>query len=87
MTFPTLRIMELSGTTDTPTGIARILGGLIEHSETWGKIWFGLVFWGSVLFAASTRIWPHTNDILLLAASLIIGLTAGIYAHIRGYWL
>ena len=78
--------MEFQDTT-APTGLARILGGLIQHSETWGKIWFGLVFWGSVLFAISTRIWSDTNDMVLLAASLIIGLTAGIYAHIRGYWL
>ncbi|MEC7878774.1 MAG: hypothetical protein VYE07_00970, partial [Actinomycetota bacterium] len=70
--------MEFQDTT-APTGLARILGGLIQHSETWGKIWFGLVFWGSVLFAISTRIWPDTNDMVLLAASLIIGLTAGIY--------
>ena len=79
--------MEFRDTTAAPTGLARILGGLIQHSETWGKIWFGLIFWGSVLFAASTRIWPDTNDIILLSASLIIGLAAGIYAHIRGYWL
>ena len=79
--------MEFRDTTAAPTGLARILGGLIQHSETWGKIWFGLIFWGSVFFAVSTRIWPDTNDIILLSASLIIGLAAGIYAHIRGYWL
>ena len=79
--------MEFQDTTAAPTGLARIIGVLIQHSETWGKIWFGLIFWGSVFFAVSTRFWPDTNDIILLSASLIIGLTAGIYAHIRGYWL
>ncbi len=79
--------MEFRDTAVTPTGLARILGGLIQHSETWGKVWFGLIFWGSVLFATSTQIWPGTNDIVLLCASLFIGLSAGLYAHIRGFWL
>ena len=70
-----------------PTGLARVVGGLIQHSETWGSIWFGLIFWGSVLFAIAQRIWPDTSDVGLLAASLAIGLLSGIAAHVRGYWL
>tara|TARA_B100000686_G_scaffold353219_1_gene457933 strand:- start:1491 stop:1730 length:240 start_codon:yes stop_codon:yes gene_type:complete len=71
----------------TPTGIARVIGGLIAHSEAWGKIWFGLFFWGAVLFAISQRVWPDTNNTALLAGSLLIGLASGVAAHIRGYWL
>ncbi len=70
-----------------PTGIGRLLGGLIQHSENWGKVWFGLIFWGSALFAISSKIWPDTSNIVLLSGSLVIGLFAGIGAHIRGYWL
>ena len=40
--------MEQQTTAAAPTALARMIGGLIQHSETWGKVWFGLVFWGSV---------------------------------------
>lgn len=79
--------MEGQQATNTPTGLARIIGDLIEHSEKWGKIWFGLIFWSSVLFAAGQRIWPDTSNVILLCVSLVVGLTGGVFAHIRGYWL
>ncbi|HJM97561.1 MAG TPA: hypothetical protein QF776_05250 [Acidimicrobiales bacterium] len=79
--------MEQQNTQTPPTGLARITGDLIQHSETWGKIWFGLVFWGCVLFAISQRIWPNANNAVLLIASFAIGLASGFAAHIRGYWL
>ena len=71
----------------SPKGMEGIIAGLVEHSQTWGKVWFGLIFWGCVLFALSKKVWPEANSALLLAISLIFGLTSGIYAHIRGYWL
>ena len=70
-----------------PSGLVRAIGGLIGHSETWGKIWFGLIFWGSVLFAIAQRVWPDTSDVALLVGSLAVGLAAGVAAHVRGYWL
>lgn len=65
----------------------RLVTAVIEHSETWGKVWFGLIFWGSVLFAVARRVWPDTATLPLLAGSLAVGLAAGTAAHIRGYWL
>ena len=79
--------MDIQDQASSPKGMARIIGGLVEHSQTWGKVWFGLIFWGCVLFALSQKIWPEANSALLLAISLILGLTSGIYAHNRGYWL
>lgn len=70
-----------------PSGLARVVGGLIQHSESWGKVWFGLIFWGSVLFVVAQRLWPDTNDVALLVGSLAIGLAGGVAAHVRGYWL
>ena len=64
-----------------------MLGTLIRHSERWGKVWFGLVFWGSVLFATAREIWPDAAVAPLLLAALAIGLSAGIGAHRRGYWV
>lgn len=70
-----------------PGVVERVLVAAIEHSENWGKVWFGLIFWGSVLFAVAQRIWPDGNGVVMLGASLAIGLATGIAAHVRGYWL
>ncbi len=74
-------------TVTEPTGAVRVLVAAIEHSETWGKVWFGLIFWGSVLFAVARRVWPDTDSLPLLVGALAIGLGAGVAAHLRGYWL
>ena len=79
--------MDTQNQTPSPQGAARIIGGLVQHAQIWGKVWFGLIFWGCVLYAVSQRIWPEANNALLLLCCLILGLTSGIYAHIRGYWL
>ena len=79
--------MDTQNQVPSPRGAARIIGGLIQHSQTWGKIWFGLIFWGCVLYAVAQRIWPEANNALLFAIAMIIGLVSGIYAHIRGYWI
>ena len=79
--------MDTQNQTPSPKGAARIIGGLNQHSQTWGKIWFGLIFWGCVLYAVAQRIWPEANNALLFAIAMIIGLVSGIYAHIRGYWI
>lgn len=79
--------MDTQNQVPSPKGAARIIGGLIQHSQTWGKIWFGLIFWGCVLYAVAQRIWPEANNALLFAIAMIVGLVSGIYAHIRGYWI
>ena len=79
--------MDTQNQTTSPKGVARVIGVIVQHDQTWGKVWFGLIFWGCVLYAVSQRIWPETNNALLLTVSMVLGLTSGIYAHIRGYWL
>ena len=70
-----------------PSGITRAVTALIQHSERWGKLWFGLLFWGSVLFAAAQRVWPEGSGAALAIASFGIGLAIGAVAHARGKWL
>ena len=79
--------MDSQNQASPPQGAARIIGGLVQHAQTWGKIWFGLIFWGCVLYAVLQRIWPEANNALLLVISLVLGISGGIYAHIRGFWL
>ena len=80
-------MMGQHNTPSPPTGLSRVIGSLIQYSEVWGKVWFGLVFWGCVLFAVSQRVWAHANNTILLIVSLLIGLSSGLIAHLRGQWL
>ena len=64
-----------------------MLTALIRHSDRRGKVWFGVVFWGSVMFATAREIWPDASAAPLLVAALAIGLIAGLGADRRGYWV
>lgn len=33
----------------------------IEHSENWGKVWFGLIFIGSILNATAVKFFPDST--------------------------
>lgn len=68
-------------------GTRRVLDATLLHADEWGKVWFGLIFWGSVLFATAQRIWPDGAAAPQLLGALTIGGLAGIGARRRGYWL
>ena len=67
--------------------IARWLEASVEHSETWGMVWFGLLFWGSVINAAALRFLPDTDTWIVGWASYATGLAVGALARARGGWL
>ena len=68
-------------------GASRALAAVLRHVDDWGRAWFGLIFWGSVLFATARRLWPDASELPLGAGSLLLGLGAGLVARRRGYWL
>ena len=35
--------------------VNRWLEALIMHSENWGMVWFGLIFWGSIINAVAAK--------------------------------
>ena len=59
----------------------------LRHADEWGMVWFGLVFWGSVLFATAQRVWPDGDATLQLIVAGSIGAAGGLAARRRGYWL
>ena len=59
----------------------------VRHADEWGKVWFGLIFWGSVLFATAQHLWPEGNATLHAAIAGVMGVTGGLAARRRGYWL
>jgi len=70
-----------------PAGVVRALTGVIGHSQRWGMVWFGVVFWGSVLNAIGTEVWPDADSLAIGAAAAAIGLVGGVLAKVRGRWI
>lgn len=71
----------------TPGGVARALTAVIEHTQTWGMVWFGLIFWGNVLNAIGTEVWPDADSLVVAAGAAVVGLATGVVAKVRGRWI
>lgn len=70
-----------------PGAVARALTAVIEHTQTWGMVWFGLIFWGNVLNAIGTEVWPDADSLVVAAGAAVVGLAAGVLAKVRGRWI
>ena len=51
------------------------------------KIWFGLIFVGSILNAVSQELVILNEVPYLSSISFLLGFVIGLVAHIRGKWL
>ena len=67
--------------------LTRWIGAAIDHSQSWGMLWFGLVFWGSVINAIALQVLPTAAPALVAWASYATGLAIGAFAKARGGWL
>ena len=56
---------------------------ILDHN----KIWFGLIFIGSVLNAVSQELVVLNRVPYLSLISFLTGFVIGLVAHIRGKWL
>ena len=70
-----------------PQRAERAIAAAIQHSNTWGPVWFGLIFVGSVLNAVGRDLLPDVPSLTLAAMSGAVGLGAGLIAKQRGVWL
>ena len=59
----------------------------LETILSYNKIWFGLIFIGSVLNAVSQEIVVLNEVPYLSSISFLLGFVIGLVAHIRGKWL
>ena len=59
----------------------------LETNLAYNKIWFGLIFIGSVLNAVSQKIVVLNEVPYLSSISFLLGFVIGLVAHIRGKWL
>lgn len=60
---------------------------LFQHSNAWGKVWFGVLFWGSILAAGIQTVSPSISSPLAYAIGGAIGLTIGLVARARDRWI
>ena len=65
----------------------RWLTALFEHTEGWGTVWFGLLFWGSVINAVVGQFSGGWQPWLVGLAAYGMGLAMGVVAKLRGRWL
>ena len=61
----------------------KLLEIILDHN----KIWFGLIFIGSVLDAVSQELVVLNQVPYLSLISFLTGFVIGLVAHIRGKWL
>ena len=59
----------------------------LETILAYNKIWFGLIFIGSVLNAVSQELVVLNEVPYLSSISFLLGFFIGLVAHIRGKWL
>ena len=56
---------------------------LSNHIANWNMVWFGLIFWGSVINAIAEIYLVNNNSIFCY----LFGFLLGVIAKIRGTWL
>tara|TARA_B100000945_G_scaffold121291_1_gene96416 strand:- start:248 stop:445 length:198 start_codon:yes stop_codon:yes gene_type:complete len=59
----------------------------LETILAYNKIWFGLIFIGSVLNAVFQELLILSEVPYLSSISFLLGFVIGLIAHIRGKWL
>ena len=59
----------------------------LETNLAYNKIWFGIIFIGSILNALSQELLILSEVPYLSSISFLLGLVIGLVAHIRGKWL
>ena len=64
-----------------------IITALINHIKSWNMVWFGLIFWGSVLNAFAAEFGLLANNPNLSYFFFLFGLILGLAAKFRGTWL
>ena len=56
---------------------------LTNHISNWNMVWFGLIFWGSVINAIAELYLINNYSIFCY----LFGFLLGVIAKIRGTWL
>jgi len=59
-----------------------------EHLTNWGLVWFGVIFWGSILNAAQIYFFGEANNLVLKVLPYLLGLLLGLMGKYKGwFWI
>jgi hypothetical protein len=64
-----------------------ILESISAHIQDWGKVWFGLIFWGSIFNELLSFNPFQAMDSNINIFSYLLGLSLGLVAKFRGRWI
>jgi len=64
-----------------------ILESISAHIQDWGKVWFGLIFWGSIFNELLSFSPFQAMDSNINIFSYLLGLSLGLVAKFRGRWI
>ena len=64
-----------------------IVEKIFDHISNWNKVWFGLIFLGSVINAAFQKFNLFGDSPYVLVFAFGTGALIGLVAKIRGAWL
>ena len=68
--------------------IKSIIELFFQHLSSWGLVWFGLIFWGSIFNAISTYLFQDTHDLIFIISAYTLGLMLGLLAKFKGWsWI
>ena len=66
----------------------KIVTLFVEHLTNWGLVWFGVIFWGSILNATSTYFFQNSHQLAFTLLAYLLGLTLGLLAKYKGWvWI
>ena len=59
-----------------------------EHLTNWGLVWFGVIFWGSIINAALISFFGDTNNLVFKLLPYFLGLLLGLMGKYKRWsWI
>ena len=59
-----------------------------EHLTNWGLVWFGIIFWGSIINAALIYFFGDTNNLVFKLLPYFLGLLLGLMGKYKRWsWI
>jgi len=59
-----------------------------EHLTNWGLVWFGVIFWGSILNATQIYFFGEVNNLVLKVLPYLLGLLLGLMGKYKRWsWI
>jgi len=59
-----------------------------EHLTNWGLVWFGVIFWGSILNAVLIYFFGEVSSPVLKVLPYLLGFLLGLVSKYKGWsWI